>query len=88
MIFPFFTPQDGIMVIVEYCRYGNLRHYLHRHRERFIDEIDPETGKVRPTSDVLLSESETMMTDFNPDPIHSTTSSSSGVFSVHNPNYR
>lgn len=33
-------------VIVEYCRFGNLRHYLLRHRGNFIDQINPETGEI------------------------------------------
>ncbi|KAG8226012.1 hypothetical protein J437_LFUL004133 [Ladona fulva] len=37
-----------LLVIVEYCRFGNLQNYLLRHREDFIDEIDPVTGKVVP----------------------------------------
>lgn len=36
------------MVIVEYCKFGNLRHYLLRHRERFVNQLNPETGKVDP----------------------------------------
>jgi FMS-like tyrosine kinase 1 len=34
------------MVIVEYCRYGNLRDYILRHRDDFIDQLDPTTGKL------------------------------------------
>ncbi|CAH1956241.1 unnamed protein product [Acanthoscelides obtectus] len=35
-----------LMVIVEYCRYGNLQNYLLRHRDNFINQIDPRTGKI------------------------------------------
>uniref|UniRef100_A0A6P7FZS9 Vascular endothelial growth factor receptor 1-like n=1 Tax=Diabrotica virgifera virgifera TaxID=50390 RepID=A0A6P7FZS9_DIAVI len=34
-----------LLVIVEYCRFGNLQNYLLRHREHFINQIDPHTGK-------------------------------------------
>lgn len=37
------------MVIVEYCRFGNLHNYLLRHRNNFINQIDPNTGKFDPT---------------------------------------
>ncbi|XP_046395603.1 vascular endothelial growth factor receptor 1 isoform X2 [Ischnura elegans] len=37
-----------LLVIVEYCRFGNLQNYLLRHREDFINQIDPDTGKVDP----------------------------------------
>nr|CAI5831584.1 unnamed protein product [Callosobruchus analis] len=35
-----------LLVIVEYCRYGNLQNYLLRHRDNFINQIDPKTGKI------------------------------------------
>lgn len=33
-------------MIVEYCRYGNLHNYLLRHRNDFINQIDPATDKI------------------------------------------
>ncbi|XP_078038597.1 PDGF- and VEGF-receptor related [Augochlora pura] len=38
-----------LLVIVEYCRFGNLHNYLLRHRSNFINQIDPATGKFDPT---------------------------------------
>ncbi|XP_017764514.1 PREDICTED: vascular endothelial growth factor receptor 1 isoform X2 [Eufriesea mexicana] len=38
-----------LLVIVEYCRFGNLHNYLLRHRDDFINQIDPATGKLDPT---------------------------------------
>ncbi|KAK3920398.1 Vascular endothelial growth factor receptor 1 [Frankliniella fusca] len=38
-----------LLVIVEYCRYGNLHNYLMKHRNKFIDQIDPETGLIDPS---------------------------------------
>lgn len=35
-----------LLVIVEYCRYGNLHNYLLTHRKSFINQVDPTTGKV------------------------------------------
>jgi len=35
-----------LMVIVEYCRYGNLHDYLLRHRDDFVDQLDCTTGKL------------------------------------------
>lgn len=35
-----------IMVIVEYCRYGNLHSFLLKNRNRFIDQIDRYTDKI------------------------------------------
>lgn len=35
-----------LMVMVEYCRFGNLRHYLLSHRNYFVDQINYETGLI------------------------------------------
>ncbi|XP_011151926.1 vascular endothelial growth factor receptor kdr-like isoform X1 [Harpegnathos saltator] len=35
-----------LLVIVEYCRFGNLHNYLLKHRADFINQIDPNTGKL------------------------------------------
>ncbi|GJQ81452.1 Pvr [Trypoxylus dichotomus] len=35
-----------LYVVVEFCRFGNLHNYLLRHRENFINQVDPETGKI------------------------------------------
>lgn len=38
--------KGELMVIVEYCCHGNLRSYLLRHRQKFVNQIDPITGKI------------------------------------------
>ena len=43
-----------LLVVVEYCRFGNLHNYLLRHREDFVDQIDPTTGKIDTTIGVEL----------------------------------
>ncbi|XP_078051914.1 vascular endothelial growth factor receptor kdr-like, partial [Augochlora pura] len=35
-----------LLVIVEFCRFGNLHDYLLSHRGDFINQVDPETGKL------------------------------------------
>lgn len=37
-----------LLVIVEYCKYGSILNYLHRHKETFINQLDPETGNIDP----------------------------------------
>ncbi|XP_067624151.1 vascular endothelial growth factor receptor 1 isoform X3 [Eurosta solidaginis] len=38
-----------LMVIVEYCRYGNVQNFLLRNRRHFINQINPETDKIDPS---------------------------------------
>lgn len=38
------------MVIVEYCRFGNLQSYLIRHRNHFINQLD-EFGNLKTQND-------------------------------------
>ncbi|KAH6936568.1 hypothetical protein HPB50_019178 [Hyalomma asiaticum] len=65
--------KGELMVIVEYCKFGNLRHYLLRHRARFVNQLNPLTGKVDP--DMCYSP-------------NSPTSTSSGFrFAISNPVY-
>lgn len=35
-----------LLVIVEYCRFGNLQIYLLRHRDNYINQVDPKTEKI------------------------------------------
>jgi FMS-like tyrosine kinase 1 len=35
-----------LLVIVEFCRYGNLQNYLLRHRDNFVDQVNPKTGHI------------------------------------------
>lgn len=37
------------MVIVEYCRYGNIQNFLLRNRKCFIDQINPITDRIDPS---------------------------------------
>uniref|UniRef100_A0A182JHL4 receptor protein-tyrosine kinase n=1 Tax=Anopheles atroparvus TaxID=41427 RepID=A0A182JHL4_ANOAO len=40
-----------LMVIVEYCRFGNVQNFLLKHRPYFIDQINQETGEIDSTID-------------------------------------
>ena len=42
------------MVLVEYCRHGNLHQYLHRHKNSFINQVHSITGEfsTEPDSEV------------------------------------
>ena len=43
------------MVIVEYCRYGNLLNHLIKRRNKFINEID-SLGNLVPKESALLDQ--------------------------------
>ncbi|KAF7266631.1 hypothetical protein GWI33_020129 [Rhynchophorus ferrugineus] len=38
--------KKELLVIVEFCRFGNLQNYLFKHRESFINQVDPRTGTI------------------------------------------
>ena len=38
--------KKELLVVVEYCRFGNLQKYLIRHRHCYIDQVDPITGLI------------------------------------------
>ncbi|CAL8081488.1 unnamed protein product [Orchesella dallaii] len=40
--------KKELFVIVEYCKYGSLLSYLHRHRRTFINQLDPARGVIDP----------------------------------------
>lgn len=41
----FFTIGE-LMIIVEYCPFGNIQDFLRRNREKFVDQIDPDTDEI------------------------------------------
>lgn len=45
--------KGELMIIVEYCCYGNLRHYLLQKQINFINQLDPLTDIVDPTINSL-----------------------------------
>lgn len=46
---PLCPPTGEVMVIVEYCRFGNVQNFLLKHRDQFVDQINPETDQIDPT---------------------------------------
>lgn len=35
-----------VLVIVEYCRFGNIQNFLQKHRSFFVNQINPETDEI------------------------------------------
>lgn len=42
-------PIGEVMVIVEYCRFGNLQNFLVKHRNYFVDQIMRDKDVIDPT---------------------------------------
>lgn len=38
--------KGELWILVEYCRYGNLLSFMHRHRKNFVNQVNPVTGKI------------------------------------------
>uniref|UniRef100_A0A0P4VYT9 Receptor protein-tyrosine kinase n=2 Tax=Scylla olivacea TaxID=85551 RepID=A0A0P4VYT9_SCYOL len=38
--------KGELWILVEYCRFGNILVFMHRHRRNFINQIDPNTGHI------------------------------------------
>lgn len=45
-MFFFFIPLEELLMIVEYCRFGNLYNYLLQHRQNFVNQINSKTGLI------------------------------------------
>ncbi|KAK6637652.1 hypothetical protein RUM44_008074 [Polyplax serrata] len=45
-----------LLVIVEFCTFGNVHNYLLSHRDMFIDQIDTETGEIDVTKGRMVSD--------------------------------
>ncbi|XP_054166017.1 vascular endothelial growth factor receptor 1-like [Oppia nitens] len=41
--------KGELLVIVEYCKYGNLRHYLLAYRDSFVNQLNPKTDLIDPS---------------------------------------
>ncbi|KAF8785487.1 Vascular endothelial growth factor receptor 1 like protein [Argiope bruennichi] len=81
--------KGELLVMVEYCKYGNLRNYLLRHRDKFVNETDLYNRSPVPLSDSPpLDSGVTCFTEVRFDTFMSSSGSGSTVFAVDNPNYR
>ena len=54
-----------LFIIVEYCRFGNLQKYLLQHRNHYISQIDPLTGKKFILICIKMFKVRTLITEYN-----------------------
>ncbi|CAL4107186.1 unnamed protein product, partial [Meganyctiphanes norvegica] len=40
--------KGELWILVEYCKFGNLLVYMHKHKSKFINQIEPDTGNINP----------------------------------------
>ncbi|CAL1269808.1 unnamed protein product [Larinioides sclopetarius] len=81
--------KGELLVMVEYCKYGNLRNYLLRHRDKFVNEMNFYNRSPLPLSESPpLDSAVTCFTEVRFDTFLSSSGSGSTVFAVDNPNYR
>ncbi|XP_069949613.1 vascular endothelial growth factor receptor 1 isoform X2 [Cherax quadricarinatus] len=45
--------KGELWILVEYCHFGNLLAFMHRHRKNFINQINPATDRIDPTQLVM-----------------------------------
>lgn len=55
-----------LLVIVEFCTFGNLHQYLLSHRDIFIDQIDPDTGEIDIAKGRMIGENYRSSIDSDP----------------------
>ncbi|KAG0718367.1 Vascular endothelial growth factor receptor 2 [Chionoecetes opilio] len=56
--------KGELWILVEYCRFGNLLVFMHRHRNNFINQIDPNTGRIDPS--LLTADPNTLFSPLPP----------------------
>ncbi|KAL0273366.1 UNVERIFIED_CONTAM: hypothetical protein PYX00_006049 [Menopon gallinae] len=55
-----------LLVIVEFCKYGNAHNYLLSHRHKFIDQLDPVTGEIDVTKTSAIENYNRISVDSDP----------------------
>nr|WOX59916.1 receptor tyrosine kinase PVR2A2 [Gecarcinus lateralis] len=41
-----YIDKGELWILNEYCRFGNLLDFMHRHRRKFVNQVDAATGKI------------------------------------------
>jgi hypothetical protein len=55
--------KGELMVIVEYCRYGNIRSFLLAQRRTFINQLNKESDEIDPTITIAEEENHKYVND-------------------------
>ena len=52
--YAFFQIIGELLVIEEFCRYGNIHDYLIANRDSFVNELDEITGELKPLDEIFI----------------------------------
>ena len=76
--------KGELLVIVEYCKYGNLRHYLLAYRDSFVNQLNPNTGLIDPSIQTVQSVKKQSKYNKDKSPVYENVFAANGIA---NPNY-
>lgn len=76
--------KGELLVIVEYCKYGNLRHYLLAYRDSFVNQLNPKTGLIDPTIKTVQKVRKQSNSTNGRSPVYENVFAANGIA---NPNY-
>ena len=76
--------KGELLVIVEYCRCGNLRHYLLAYRDSYVNQLNPDTGLIDPSIRTIENTRKQLNCRNGRSPVYENVFAANGIT---NPNY-
>jgi FMS-like tyrosine kinase 1 len=76
--------KGELLVIVEYCKFGNLRHYLLAYRDSFVNQLNSETGLIDPNIKTIQDMKKLSKIHSITSPVYENVFAANGI---NNPNY-
>jgi FMS-like tyrosine kinase 1 len=76
--------KGELLVIVEYCKFGNLRHYLLAYRDSFVNQLHPQKGLIDPNIKTIQDMKQLPNNNSSNTPVYENVFAANGI---NNPNY-
>jgi len=76
--------KGELLVIVEYCKFGNLRHYLLAYRDSFVNQLNSQTGLIDPNIQTIQEKIKISNVNSKISPNYENVFAANGI---NNPNY-